>query len=148
MWVYSISAIIFLWLVVLSYFLFRTRKHYKDLTNKTGKGNIEEILNVLTAESEKFARDTGDIKKELSKLEGESAFYFKKIGIVRFNAFGRAGNDQSFALSLLDEKDNGVILNFIYAPQGLRVYLKKVKEGKGEGYQLSEEEEKAVKEST
>ena len=51
------------------------------------------------------------------------------------------------SLALLDKEDSGLIINFIYTHEGVRVYTKKVKQGKGEEYQLSEEEQRAIKES-
>jgi len=48
---------------------------------------------------------------------------------------------------LLNKKNCGLILNFIYTRDGLRVYTKAVKDGKGDKYQLSEEEKKAVETS-
>ena len=142
---YVIAAAFFLWLSLLSYFTFKTRKHYFHLTQKTRKGKLDEILELLVENDKKFQQEIEQVRKELANVINDSRFYFQKIGIVRFNAFGRSGNDQSFALALLDKEENGLIINFIYTHDGVRVYTKKVKQGKGEEYQLSQEEEQAIK---
>ncbi|MFQ3549167.1 MAG: DUF4446 family protein [Armatimonadota bacterium] len=65
------------------------------------------------------------------------------IGLVRFNAFDDVGGEQSFALALLDENQNGIIVSNIYGRQDTRIYAKNVKAGKCERA-LSDEETKAV----
>ena len=67
----------------------------------------------------------------------------KKIGMVRYSAFKDTGSDLSFALALLNEKNDGVILNGIYSREMSNIYAKQVKEGKTNN-KLSEEEDKAL----
>ena len=66
------------------------------------------------------------------------------MGLVRFNAFGKSEGEQSFVLALLNELGSGVVINFIYIHEGIRVYAKPVKAGKGEQHELSSEEKEAV----
>lgn len=144
---YVVAATFFLWISFLTYFIFKTRKHYFGLIKRTKKNTIDDILDALIEDDKRLQKETEEIRKQLKEIVDKSRFYFQKMGLVRFNAFGRSGNDQSFALALLDKEDSGLIINFIYTHEGVRVYTKKVKQGKGEEYQLSEEEKKALKES-
>jgi hypothetical protein len=48
-------------------------------------------------------------------------------------------------LSLVDAYDTGVVVSALYSRSGTRWYAKKVVNGKGEEYDLSAEEEKAIK---
>lgn len=143
---YAVAVAFFLWMSLLTYFVFKTRKHYFGLIKRTGKNTIDEILDSLLEDDKRLQKDSQELKKELKEAIDRSRFYFQKVGLVRFNAFGRTANDQSFVLALLDKENNGLIINFIYAHDGVRVYTKRVKQGRGE-YQLSEEEEKAIKSS-
>ena len=68
----------------------------------------------------------------------------QKVGIVRYSAFKDTGSDLSFALALLDEKNNGVILNGIYSREMSNIYAKPVENGKST-YTISKEEEEAIK---
>jgi hypothetical protein len=63
---------------------------------------------------------------------------------VRFNAFGKTEGEPSFVLALLNEHNSGVVVNFIYIHDGVRIYAKKVSDGKGEKHELSAEEKDAV----
>ena len=50
----------------------------------------------------------------------------------------------SFTLALLDENDDGVVLNGIYSREMSNIYAKPVEKGKS-NYTLSEEEQEAIK---
>ena len=67
----------------------------------------------------------------------------KKIGIVRYNAFKDVGSDLSFTLAILDDYNNGVVLNGIYARDSSNIYAKPIEKGPSK-YILSEEEKEAV----
>ena len=135
-------AIFFGWLIFITWLLFNTRNHYFRLTEATGKIKIDEILNSLLDSYKKQKEEIEIIKKKIEKQIEESKYHLKKINIVRFHPFEKAG-DPSFVLAFLDEKRNGIVINFLYTKEGLRVYTKEVKEGKG-NYPLTEEEEKAI----
>ncbi|MCS6956799.1 MAG: DUF4446 family protein [Patescibacteria group bacterium] len=139
-----INFIFFTWLFLLSYFLLKTRNHYNNLVSKTRKEKLEEILNVLLEKNVKISSEVDLLKKELKNQIDFSRNYFQKIGILRYDPFYKEGSKQSFVISLLDANDNGIILNFIYTREGLRIYPKKVKNGKGEEYELSDEEKKVI----
>jgi hypothetical protein len=137
----------FIWLVVLTWIVLTVRRHYFNLISRTRKEHIDEILDALLATDKKVEMDVKRLKEELREEINRSKFHLQKIGLVRFNPFERIGGEQSFVLALLDQEDNGLTVNFIYTRDGLRVYTKRVKSGKGEEYDLSEEEKKAIEKS-
>ena len=63
--------------------------------------------------------------------------------MVRYSAFKDTGSDLSFALALLNDNNDGVLLNGIYSREMSNIYAKQVKEGKTNN-KLSEEEEQAL----
>ncbi len=144
---YAIFAFLSAWLVILSYQLYKIKRHYSNLTERTKKQKIDEILDFLISDQQKLKDEAEKIKIELGQVIDKSRFYFQKIGIVRFNPFGRTGTDQSFVLALLDKEDNGIVANFIYTHDGLRIYTKRVKGAKGEEFKLTDEELEAIKTS-
>lgn len=144
MTVYVFYAIFFSWLVVLTWVLVKSKDHYQRLVTRTGKTTIDEILDVLLKENEKNRSEIRLIQKQIKDLQDKGKTYYQKIGLVRFNPFDRIGGEQSFVMSLLDDNRNGITINFIHTRDGLRVYTKKIKNGTGEGYELSDEEKKAI----
>lgn len=146
--IYIIASVAFLWLIVLSFFIFKTRKHYINLTSRTKKEKIDDILDKLIDDDNKLGAEIGKIRKEIEAIMKESSMHFQRVGLVRFNPFGRVGVDQSFVLALLNKEKNGIVINFIYTHEGVRVYAKHIKDGKGREHELSDEEKKAIEESS
>ena len=68
---------------------------------------------------------------------------FQKVGIVKYDAFNQMGGQLSFSLALLDENDNGFILNSVHSAEGCYSYTKEIKSGMCE-ISLSEEEREAL----
>ena len=134
-----------LWLLTLTYFLYKIKNHYYNLVSRTKKRKIDEILDSLIEKDEFFVKELDQIKKALEEILYREKFYYQKIGFLRFNPFERVGGDQSFIVALLDRENSGLILNFLYTREGIRVYAKRVKEGKSEEYELSNEEKEAIK---
>ncbi len=66
------------------------------------------------------------------------------VGLVRYNPFEDTGSNQSFALALLDEDANGIVLSSLHSRQQTRVYLKEIVAGRCEAA-LSAEESEALR---
>lgn len=140
-----IFGFLVLWLLIITLILLRTRGHYKRLISRTKKRSIDEILDSLTERGEFFSREIDKIQKTMEQIVLQGKTHFQKIGFVRFNPFERVGGEQSFVISLLDREDSGIILNFLYTREGVRVYAKQVEKGSGVKYELSSEEKEAIK---
>jgi hypothetical protein len=142
-----IAAFLFSWLLILSFIVYKTRQHYLNLISRTKKQRIDEILEKLVEDDHELSAQVETIRKELLGVMKDLKTRFKKVGLVRFNPFKRTGLDQSFVLALLNDEKSGIVINFIYTHEGVRVYAKKVKGGTGDGYTLSDEEREAIEKS-
>lgn len=138
---------IFLWLGVITIFLWKALSHY----NKLGKGladkNFKSIMENLLRDVNASKKDVDYLKSYCDKIQKEGLLHIQKIGLVRFNPFKDTGGDQSFILSLVDGNDTGVIISGLYARSGTRWYAKRVIKGKSADHELSDEEKKALKEA-
>ena len=138
-------AIIFSWLFSLSFVFWRIFSYYNRLTRGTTGKNLKEILGEILASEKEKKEDIKKIFARLDEIEKDGFFHIQKLGLIRFNPFSDTGGDQSFVLAILDGNNSGVILTSLHARTGTRWYAKNIKEGKGENYELSEEEKKAIK---
>lgn len=141
-------VILFIWTLILTYIVISTKQHYHRLVSSTKKYNIEDIIEKLISDTQKYEKEIDKIHKNISKIEYSAKFHFQKISLVRFNPFERIGGDQSFVMALLNSNDSGIVINFIYTREGIRVYAKKVSQGRGVEYDLSAEEKEAIKKSS
>ncbi len=94
---------------------------------------------------EKEEQRVDKIIKQLNKVEKDGHFHIQKVGLVRFNPFADTGGDQSFTLALLSGKDSGFVISSLHSRDSTRLYAKPIKKGKASGYELSTEEEQAIK---
>ncbi|MBI3984790.1 MAG: DUF4446 family protein [Candidatus Levybacteria bacterium] len=137
-------AVIFVWLVTLSFFFAKILSHYNRITKGVSTKSLKTVLEELLRETEVNKKDIDYLKDYSLKLEKDGLLHIQKIGLLRFNPFKDTGGDQSFILSLVDRQDTGVIISALYSRSGTRWYAKKVKNGKGVEYDLSEEERKVL----
>lgn len=119
-------------------------KKYNKFLKKLGKGeNIEEDLKVYINKVENVENTNKEIIEYCENLEKELSKSIKKIGIVRYNAFKDTGSDLSFALALLNDDNNGVVLNGIYSREMSNIYAKPIVNG-GSKYTISDMEQEAI----
>ena len=83
------------------------------------------------------------IKANYLNLEQQLNQCIQNVGIVRYNAFDDVGSELSFAIALLDNENNGFVINSIYGRTSSNVYAKSIENGTSR-YALSDEEIKAV----
>ncbi len=124
--------------------LSKLRKNYATFMTKLGKGeNINEMLEGYVKNVDEIKAENKEIIEYCQKLDDRSNDYLKKMGMVRYNAYKDTGSNLSFALAILDNENNGFVLNGIYARDNSNIYAKPVVNGKSE-YVLSNEEEEAI----
>ncbi len=61
------------------------------------------------------------------------------VETIRFNPFPDQGSNQSFAIGMLNEEGDGIVLSSLYSRERMSVFAKPIKEHKSE-YELSAEE--------
>ncbi|HEX7542790.1 MAG TPA: DUF4446 family protein [Patescibacteria group bacterium] len=142
--IYAIVFIVFVWLGILTGLILKTKAHYNNLISNTKKHKIDEILDELLMIDKKTMQELEVVKKELHEEIKISTLHIQKVGLVRFNPFEKTGGEKSFVITFLNYENSGIVINFIHTRDGLRVYSKKVKNGKGEEFELSEEEKKVI----
>lgn len=98
---------------------------------------LENNISMLRTTQEKMEKEIAVINQKLKKS-------IRGLQTVRFNPFPDQGSNQSFAIGLLNEEKDGVVLSSLYSRERMSVFAKPIKNGKSE-YELSEEEKEALK---
>lgn len=142
-----VSGIIILLLISFLIILIQNvklKKQYRRVFEKLGNGkNIEEDLKNYFSRIENVEKENLEIEQYCKNLDEEVSKCVQKIGMVRYSAFKDTGSDLSFALAMLDENNNGIVLNGIYSREMSNIYAKPVEAAKST-YTLSEEETEAI----
>ena len=124
--------------------LTKLKNEYSEFMKKLGNGkNIDENLKVYMDRVQKVEDLNKEIIQYCERLDKTVDTCIQKIGIVRYNAFKDVGSNLSFTLALLDNNNNGVVLNGIYSRDNSNIYAKPIKDGKSE-YILSDEDKEAI----
>lgn len=143
-----VIGVLLVWLSILTFLVLKMSGRYNNLITRTKKTNIDDILDVIVKKDELFEHEIRQLEKTLEKQISDSRFHYQKIGFMRFNPFDRVGGDQSFVVSFLDSENNGILLNFLYTRDGVRIYAKRVKNGASDEYELSTEEKEVIKKAS
>ena len=122
----------------------KINKNYKSFMKKLGNGNnIEEMLRKYITKVEEVNEKNEEILNYCTRLDKDISLCIKKIGMVRYSAFKDTGSDLSFALALLNDNNDGVLLNGIYSREMSNIYAKQVTQGKT-NVKVSDEEKQAL----
>ncbi len=110
------------------------------------EGDLEAVLGQHLEIVHEVGRDLDELTARTAVLESAGRHHYNRQGLVRFNPFDDTGGSQSFALALLDESADGLIISSLHSRTGTRIYAKAVVNGKAEAT-LSTEEAQAIEEA-
>lgn len=140
----GIMLFLFIGFVVLLINYGKLNNRYKKFMNKLGNGkSLEEDLENFMYKVDRVEKQNAEITNYCRNLEEDLSKCIQKIGIVRYSAFKDTGSDLSFAVALLDEKNDGLVFNGIYSREMSNIYAKPVNNGNSK-YTLSKEELEAI----
>ncbi len=125
-----------------------TQKNLEILFSGKNAIDLESIMLEHTNEILAIDKEIQELFEISNKIHNLSQRSIHKVGIIRFNPFKDIGGDQSFALALLDGKDNGITISSLHTREGTRIYSKPIIKGESEKYTLTEEEKSAIKTAT
>lgn len=135
-----LSAIIIFLLVM----FVRLEMRFKRLMMGTEAKNLEEVMNILGHNVEKLEVTQKEINAHLVTVDGRLNKSIRSIETSRFNPFPDAGSNQSFAIALLNDEGNGVVLSSLYARDRMSIFAKPIAKNKPLN-ELTEEEAEVLK---
>lgn len=130
-------------LVVQSRQIARLGERLASITAGEGGRSLEAVLGAHLDKVLEVSRELDGLTVRTAAAEAGVRRSFQRIGMVRFNPFEDTGSNQSFALALLDGREDGIVVSSLHSRSGTRVYAKAVVGGRAEAT-LSSEEAEAV----
>jgi hypothetical protein len=122
------------------------RRRVDQLTGGAGEGTLEDVLIQHLESVHAMGQDLDELIARTAFLESSARHHYARHGLVRFSPFRDTGGDQSFALALLDESNDGFVISSLHSRTGTRIYAKAVAAGKTD-LSLSAEEQQAIEEA-
>lgn len=105
--------------------------------------SMEDMIYKRFQEIDELKKENTNNKQNIDKIFDKLLTTFQKVGIVKYDAFNEMGGKLSFSLCLLDEKDNGFVMNSMHSREGCYTYVKEIVAGKSY-IDLGDEEKKAL----
>jgi len=142
--IFSSAAVVFIALdVFFVIWILKFKKKFSILFQGKDAKDLEKVLMNQLQRTMKLEGKVSDLSLMVEKLQAISEKTFQKMGALRFNPFNDIGGNQSFAVALLDNENNGFIISSLFIKEGNRVYAKAVKNGQSD-FPLSKEEKEAL----
>ena len=142
---------LFILIILLFIYIYSLQKRQAQLDKKyrafmrggRGAKSLDEALE-NKIESINNIKDINDtLNERLARIEKGLARSYQKMGIVKYDAFKEMGGKLSFAVALLNDRNDGFIINSIHSKDGCYNYIKEII--KGESYlPLGDEEAQAL----
>lgn len=121
----------------------KLKKRLDRLTlGKNGK-SLEEDIYSLYEDYKVLKAGTDKNRKDIRVLTRQLGTAYQKMGLVKYDAFHQMGGQLSFSLCLLDDNNNGFIINSVHSTEGCYSYTKEIKSGQSV-IDLGEEEAEAL----
>ena len=144
-WIVLLAGVIVL--LILLIVQIRKTKKLSDRLSKFMAGkdgsSLEENIGKLFEDNVFLKDQTEQNRKDIKTLYKKMESAYQKLGIVKYDAFNQMGGKLSFCLALLDENNNGFVMNSVHSTDGCYCYTKTIKNGTCK-LDLGKEEEKAL----
>ena len=118
------------------------KKYNKFMSGKNAK-SLEDTLIKRLDQVDSLMEANNANEKSIKKLFANMKFTFQKVGLVKYDAFNEMGGKLSFSLALLNQTNDGFVLNAVHSREGCYTYIKEIIAGNCV-ILLSEEEKEAL----
>ena len=121
----------------------KLKKNYKIFMSGNSAKNLEETLIKRLDQIDSLIEANETNERNIQLIFKNMKFTYQKMGLIKYDAFHEMGGKMSFSLAMLDERDNGFIINAMHTREGCYTYIKEIVDGNSI-IVLSEEEQEAL----
>lgn len=121
----------------------KLKKRYKLFMEGKDAKSLEEVLMNRMNEIDNLIITCGKNEKNIDNIYNKMKNTFQKVGLIKYDAFHEMGGKLSFSLALLNEMNDGFIINAMHSREGCYTYIKEVIDGNSI-IALSDEEKEAL----
>ena len=130
-------------ILVVAVWVVITEKRLKRFFLGKKAKDLEETIITMQDEIVKLTKATEKIQNDVSEINMKLKKSIRGLETIRFNPFPDQGSNQSFAMGLVNEEGDGVVLSSLYSRERMSVFAKPIKNHKSE-YELTAEEKEAL----
>jgi len=139
-------AVLLIWNLAQAWRWGKFMRRWKQLMTHSEGGSLEHTLYETLRRVALMEETLKAHGNHLEQLQSQTNQCLQRVGLVRYDAFPDMGGQQSFALAMLDEHGDGVVISGIHSRQEMRVYAKPIQK-RASPIGLSDEEQQALREA-
>lgn len=137
------SIILLILTIILFVKMSRLKKTYEKFMRGKNVRSLESEISGLFEDINFLKESSKKNCDEIKEMDQRLLHAYQKIGIVKYDAFQQMGGKLSFSVTLLDDLNNGFILNSVHSTDGCYTYTKEIVGG--ESYiSLGDEERESL----
>ena len=141
-------ALVILLLLILVTVLFIRQQRLSRRLNYFMRGSdaesLEKTLREVMDDNRQVKIQLKNNVDEIVRINENLLTAYRKIGIVKFNAFPGMAGKVSSSIAMLNNENNGIVITSIHGQEGCYTYVKEIMNGKSIS-PLTKEDEEALK---
>lgn len=136
-------AILAGWLGVITIIILRRRARERKVLTAAEDGNLTQVISEALSDVSALEGRLSGLRRDLQQTVEELQTTVQRVGIIRFDAFDDVGGKLSFAVALLDNHGDGLVLSALNGRDTSRCYAKAIS-NRDSKVALSQEEREAI----
>ena len=104
----------------------KLKKKYKLFMGGENAKSLEDILMKRMNQIDGLVASNSKNERNIESIIKTLHFTYQKMGLVKYDAFREMGGKLSFSLAMLDEKNDGFIINAMHTREGCYTYIKEI----------------------
>jgi hypothetical protein len=129
-------------LVGMGWMVITEKRLKKFFLGKKAK-DLEDTIVALEGDISELKKAKENIEKEITVINTKLRKSIRGLDTIRFNPFPDQGSNQSFAIGMLNEEGDGLVMSSLYSRERMSIFAKPIKAGKST-YELTAEEKEAL----
>ncbi|TGY95969.1 DUF4446 family protein [Petralouisia muris] len=125
----AVMLLLFILLIVNIIKSGRLRKKYEAFMMGKNAESLEDTLIKRIQQVDELLEFESENRENIQKITNSLNNTFQKVGMVKYDAFHEMGGKLSFSLALLDQKNDGFIINAMHTREGCYTYIKEIVSG-------------------
>jgi hypothetical protein len=123
------SILLFIILLINAIQMHKLKKKYKMFMDGKNAKTLEESIKSRMDQIDYLISSNQKNENEIKRILKSMKNTFQKVGLVKYDAFQEMGGKLSFSLALLNEINDGFIINAMHSREGCYTYIKEVIDG-------------------
>ena len=123
------SILLFIILLINAIQMHKLKKKNKMFMDGKNAKTLEESIKSRMDQIDYLISSNQKNENEIKRILKSMKNTFQKVGLVKYDAFQEMGGKLSFSLALLNEINDGFIINAMHSREGCYTYIKEVIDG-------------------